>query len=76
MQGVDVYKQLLDHDNVDKLLNKLIKNNTNSKIIACSYSFVKNYNYEDFAILIKNGIFLSMIWHLKAKYFNESALTY
>ena len=46
MQGVDVYKQLLDHDNVDKLLNKLIKNNTNSKIIACSYSFVKNYNYD------------------------------
>ena len=46
MQGVDVYKQLLDHDHVDKLLNKLIKNNTNSKIIACSYSFVKNYNYD------------------------------
>ena len=46
MQGVDVYKQLLDHDNVDKLLNKLIENNTNSKIIARSYSFMKNYNYD------------------------------
>ena len=46
MHGVDVYKQLLEHSNVDKLLNELIKNNTNSKIIACSYSFIKNYNYD------------------------------
>ncbi len=44
--GVDVYKQLLEHRNVDKLLNELIKNKTNSKIIACSYSFMKNYNYD------------------------------
>ncbi len=43
--GVDIYKQLLEHKNVDKYLSELIKNKTNSKIIACSYSFMKNYNY-------------------------------
>lgn len=46
MHGVDVYKQLLEHNNVDKLQNELIKKKTNSKIIASSYSFMKNYNYD------------------------------
>ena len=46
MHGVDIYKHLLNHDSADKLLSKLIKNKTNSKLIACSYSFMKNYKYD------------------------------
>jgi len=46
LSGIDLYKYILDHDKNRKLLIKLIKNKTKSKIAACAYGYMSNYTYD------------------------------
>ena len=46
LSGIDLYKYTLDHDKNRKLLIKLIKNKTKSKIAACAYGYMSNYTYD------------------------------
>ena len=46
LSGVDLYKYILDHNKNRKLLIKLIKNKTKSKIAACAYGYMSNYTYD------------------------------
>ena len=46
LSGIDLYKYTLDHNKNRKLLIKLIKNKTKSKIAACAYGYMSNYTYD------------------------------
>ncbi len=46
VHGADLYKYLLDHNKIKKILKKLIEKQTKSKIIACLYSYMNNYLYD------------------------------
>ncbi|MDC0850981.1 hypothetical protein OAP66_01170 [Candidatus Pelagibacter sp.] len=46
LSGVDLYKYILDHNKNRKLLIKLIKNKTKSKIAACAYGYMSSYTYD------------------------------
>ncbi len=44
--GTDLYKYLLDHKKMLKILKKLISQESKSKIIRCKYAFTNNYIYD------------------------------
>ena len=59
--AADLYKHLLNHKKLSRILNSLIENKTKSKTIACSYSFTKNYtddwkqkDYYEYSLRFKN----------------------
>ena len=73
LSGIDLYKYILDHDKNRKLLIKLIKNKTKSKIAACAYGYMSNYTYDwglkDYFDYSKN--FTDYFPKLKVKNINE-----
>ena len=73
LSGIDLYKYTLDHDKNRKLLIKLIKNKTKSKIAACAYGYMSNYTYDwglkDYFDYSKN--FTDYFPKLKVKNINE-----
>ena len=46
IHGVDLFNYFCDQKKLEYLLSFLVKKNSNSKSIICSYGFFKNYSYE------------------------------
>jgi len=45
ISGLDLFKYLLNQKKVTEILQKLIKNNTSSKLIRCNYAYNNNFSY-------------------------------
>ena len=45
ISGSDLFKYLINQKKVTEILEKLIKNNTSSKIIRCNYAYNNNFSY-------------------------------
>ena len=45
ISGSDLFKYLLNQKKVSEILQKLIKNNTTSKMIRCNYAYNNNFSY-------------------------------
>ncbi len=46
IHGVDLFNHFCDHNKLKFLLSSLIKNDSKSKSIICSYGFFNNYGYD------------------------------